>query len=49
MVRFLGCMILGIAFYAFFFLYALLWDWSAFKRFDVAGLRELWNLAVGKD
>ena len=48
MLRFLGCMILGIITYSIVILCALLFDFSIFKKMDPAkDLRELWEISTG--
>jgi len=50
MIRFFGCMFMGLIVYAGVILVALLWDWSKFKDIHPReDLRELWNISVGAE
>ena len=49
MIRFIGCMVMGLAVYLVIFLVALLWDFSWFKKLDWDRLVELWQISTGQE
>lgn len=49
MLRFLGCMILGLAAFIGYLLFALLIDWSKFRDVGLSDLKDLWDISIGKE